>query len=125
MKRLLSLLLFLSFLTTSNAQSVNDAYRYSQNELSGTARFIGMSGAFGSLGGDISAMSFNPASSAVFLSSSASVSLEFRNLDNSILFNKESTSGNQNQTDLSNIGGVFVFQSNDDKNWRKFSLGIN
>ena len=49
------------------SQSIDDAYRYSRSELNGTARYIGMSGAFGALGGDISAISSNPASSAVYI----------------------------------------------------------
>ena len=33
-----------------------DAFKYSQTELNGTALYLGMGGAFGALGGDISAM---------------------------------------------------------------------
>lgn len=108
-----------------NAQDLTDAYRYSSSELSGTARFIGMSGAFGALGGDISAISINPASSAVFLSSSASASLSFRSMDNSILFNNGNSTSSESSADLDNIGGVFVFSANDTNDWRKFTLGVN
>ena len=38
------------------AQGEMDAYKFSQYDLSGTARYLGMGGAFGALGGDISAM---------------------------------------------------------------------
>ena len=48
------------------AQGFYDALRYSTDEIQGTARFRGMSGAFGALGGDMSAVSLNPAGSAVF-----------------------------------------------------------
>jgi len=40
--------------------------RYSTGETEGTARFKSMSGAFGALGGDMSAVSINPAGSAIF-----------------------------------------------------------
>ena len=43
------------------AQSAVDAYNLSQSELRGTARFMSMGGAFTALGGDLSAVSLNPA----------------------------------------------------------------
>ncbi|GAA4646371.1 outer membrane protein transport protein [Pontixanthobacter gangjinensis] len=108
-----------------NAQELKDAYRYTHSELTGTARYMGMSGAFGALGGDISAMALNPASSAVFLSSTATVSLGYRNMANDISFNDGRSTSEQDDFDLNNIGGVFVFSGNDENDWRKFSLGIN
>ena len=71
-------ILFWSTLLVSasiQAQNYNDAMRYSTEELTGTARFKGMSGAFGALGGDLSAFNINPAGSAVFNTSEISVSL--------------------------------------------------
>lgn len=44
---------------TAFSQSQLDAFKYSQTELNGTARYLGMGGAFGALGGDISAMNTN------------------------------------------------------------------
>ena len=49
--------------TFAIAQNHTDGLRYSMEELSGTARFKGMSGAFSSLGGDFSSISQNPAGS--------------------------------------------------------------
>ena len=43
------------------AQNEIDALRYSTDAPLGTARFSAMSGAFGSLGGEFSALSQNPA----------------------------------------------------------------
>ena len=125
MKRILSTVIMLIAGFGMQAQNIEDAYRYSKTELNGTARFIGMSGAFGALGGDISAISVNPASSAVFLNSTATISLTNRSLDSDIYFNNGSTTLDQSDLDLGNLGGVFVFKSNEQKNWRKFSLGIN
>ena len=62
-----NLFLFVGLLCLSlNAQSLNDALRYSQTSLSGSARFSALSGAFGALGGELSAISVNPAASSVF-----------------------------------------------------------
>ena len=62
----------------SSAQSAIDGYRFSQPDLKGTARFMSMGGAFGALGGDISAISVNPAGLGVYRRNEVSVSL---NLD--------------------------------------------
>ena len=46
---------------TINAQSVYDITKFSNTDLEGTSRFIGMGGAMGALGGDISTIATNPA----------------------------------------------------------------
>ena len=48
-------------------QNLYEAYQLSSSELKGTARYTAMSGAFGALGGDISALKDNPAGSSIFL----------------------------------------------------------
>lgn len=53
-----------------------DAYTLSNTELGGTARSIAMAGAFGSLGGDISVISNNPAGLGIYRSSEVSGSLD-------------------------------------------------
>src|SRR6056300_376434 len=50
----------------ASAQNINDVLRYSLEETQGTARYQAMSGAFGALGGELSALGINPAGSAVF-----------------------------------------------------------
>ena len=57
----------LSFLIITSvcfAQNEEDALRYSNLHFGGTARYIGVSGAFGALGADISVLSVNPAGMA-------------------------------------------------------------
>ncbi|MFZ5939841.1 MAG: hypothetical protein ACOYXB_04645 [Bacteroidota bacterium] len=51
------------------AQDQTEALRYSMYTPVGTARFMGMGGAMGAIGGDFSAVSFNPAGLAVYRSS--------------------------------------------------------
>ena len=48
------------------SQNIFDALRYSNDKVEGSARFSAMSGAFGALGGELSAVSINPAGSAIF-----------------------------------------------------------
>lgn len=51
------------------SQSLIDGYKYSQSDLTGTARYISMAGAFGALGGDVSALTTNPAGLGIYRSS--------------------------------------------------------
>lgn len=65
--------LFISIITialglNAQAQSVTDAIRFNQRQYTGTARSLSMANAFGSLGGDATAIAINPASIAVYRS---------------------------------------------------------
>ena len=126
MKKLLSIvcigLLSISYVA---GQTTADAYRYSSEELNGTARYRAMSGAFGALGGDMSALSINPAGSAVFLNSFATITLDHRNSENSVNYFNGFSTNERSDFNFSQAGGVLVFQGNADNPWRKFTLGIN
>ena len=69
MKRNLLFIIALSFCALSYGQGEIDAYRYSNNDLSGTARGQAMGGAFGALGGDVTGVAINPAGIGVYRSS--------------------------------------------------------
>jgi hypothetical protein len=75
MKKIIIFILSLASGLTTNAQDITDAVRYSYTSIEGSARFRALSGAFGALGGDLSAINVNPAGSAVFNTSFASFSL--------------------------------------------------
>lgn len=57
------------------AQGGMNAYNYSKTDLKGTARYMGMAGAFGALGGDISTLSQNPAGIGVYRSNEITMTL--------------------------------------------------
>lgn len=57
------------------SQNLTDGLRYSMEDINGTSRFKAMSGAFNSLGGDLSAVALNPAGSSIFTRSEMSLSL--------------------------------------------------
>lgn len=96
--------------TAAYAQSAIDAYRLSQSDLKGTARYMSMAGAFGALGGDLSTLSHNPAGIGVYRNSEVGFTLD---LD---LQNAESKSGNysnsydQTKFLLNNIGFVWTLR---------------
>ena len=48
------------------AQSAVDAYMVTPTQLRGSARFVGMGGAFTSLGGDLTCMTQNPAGLGIY-----------------------------------------------------------
>ena len=62
-------------LATLQAQTSYEATELLGTDLSGTARFVGMGGAMGALGADISTMGTNPAGTALFRSYDFSVSM--------------------------------------------------
>ncbi len=80
MKRIyLSILILVSFLGAIYAQGEMDVYKMSQRELTGTARSVGMGGAFGALGGDISGIAINPAGIGIYTSAEIVATMNFQN----------------------------------------------
>ena len=60
--RILAICILLISVGFLNAQTtIYDANRWMGSDLNGTARFVGMGGAMGALGGDITTMGTNPA----------------------------------------------------------------
>lgn len=113
-------------ITFSQAQDITDAVRYSSDQLSGTARYRAMSGAFGALGGDLSAISINPAGSAIFLSSAATVTLSYNSRQNDTRYFNGVTSNKNSDVYFDQAGAVLVFNStNENTPWKRFSIGAN
>ncbi|MBB1151198.1 MULTISPECIES: outer membrane protein transport protein [unclassified Myroides] len=103
-----------------------DISRYSDSDLNGTARFRGMSGAFGAVGGDLSALKINPAGGAIFNYNQATFSLSVVNKDNKINYLNQTTSKNYTGVDVGQVGAIFVFNSNDPSAlMKKFTVGFN
>ncbi len=126
MKKLYFTVMALVVITFSQAQDITDAVRYSTDQLSGTARYRAMSGAFGALGGDLSAISINPAGSAIFLSSAATVTLSYNERQNDTRYFNGVTSNNNSDVYFDQAGAVLVFNStNENTPWKKFVLGVN
>ncbi|MFD0860644.1 OmpP1/FadL family transporter [Sungkyunkwania multivorans] len=125
MKKIGLFILSVLAVSFSNAQDITDALRYSTNQLSGTARYRAMSGAFGALGGDLSAMATNPAGSAVFSTGEIAISLTSYNNDNDASYFGTATNASDSAFDIGQAGAVFVFDNTGNSDWTKFSLGFN
>lgn len=92
------------------SQGAIDAYSLSQPDLKGTARFMGMAGAFGALGGDLSVLSQNPAGIGVYRSSDIGFTLDL-DLQNSASMSQGSKfTMDQTKFLLNNIGTVLTLR---------------
>ncbi len=118
-RKLVLSILGLLMVTILSGQTFEDVLRYSQPQYGGTARSISMGGAFGSLGGDFSSLSINPAGIAAYRSS------EFSYTPSIFLNSTQSTIGNiktdENKTTfaLNQIGFVGTYRP-----MRKVEKGI-
>ncbi|WP_335966644.1 aromatic hydrocarbon degradation protein [Galbibacter sp. PAP.153] len=108
------------------AQNRNDVVLYGNDNLNGTARFQSMSGAFGALGGDMSAININPAGSAVFTNTLFTISAANYHVKNDTrYFNGDSNTDFSNLR-LNQIGGALVFNNgNTNSPWKKFTMAFN
>ena len=97
----------------ANAQNEVDALRYSFNDTPGTARSLGMGGAFGALGADNSAFWNNPAGLALYKRSTFefSLGLHSRNTDASYMGNTENSE--KNRLNVPSFGYVVAKQQDD------------
>lgn len=98
---------------------------FSGNDNNGSARFVGMSGAFGAVGGDISAMNINPAGIAVYNNSSFSGSIGTRNTATTSNYYNNAITTDEAFFNASQAGAVFVFESLNNSKWSKFAVGFN
>ncbi len=106
--------------------TIDDPLRLAVDNITGTARFRAMSGAFGALGGDLSAITQNPAGSVFFNNNFGTITASNYNSKNIARYFGTTTRDNDSSLDLNQIGAVFVFKDkNTSNNWRKFSLAIN
>ncbi len=120
------ILFFVVALTTLSLQSqeIKDAVRYSIDDMTGTARFRAMSGAFGALGGDLSAISINPASSVIFSSNQIGFTFSLANKNNKSSYFGTQAEECDTNFDMNQFGSVFVFRNSSSK-WNKLAFAFN
>jgi hypothetical protein len=128
MKNFVTVAAMLAIVLTSHAQSLGYqdlALLFSQDDANGTARFTSMSGAFGALGGDISAMNINPAGLAVYNNSSFAGSFNSRSTDITANYYGTARKSQDQFVNLSQAGAVLVFANTYTSDWSKFAIGFN
>jgi len=116
----------------SNAQtlSYNDVgVLFTGEKIDGTARYNAMSGAFGSLGGDLSAIGVNPAGAAVFVNSEITFSMDFDGIETVSNYYGNASYTSYDDINFSQAGGVFVYRQNYGKikngGWGKVAMAFD
>jgi hypothetical protein len=119
------LIAFLSFWTLP-AQNLDLVHLITQENISGNARFEAMSGAFGALGGNLSAIHTNPAASAVFNANQFGLSTSTQSTANNTSYFGTSTPTENRNSGLNQIGGVLLLKNNNtEMAWKKIAFGFN
>ena len=125
MKRILSFILAGCALPALQAQDISDVTALGDADLVGTARYRAMSGAFGALGGDLSALNVNPAASAVFNYSTFTFTGAGYYQKNTAFFGNQAASQSDINYEINQAGGVLVFKNNNESGFRKIALAFN
>jgi hypothetical protein len=110
------------------AQSVLDAAKYSQASIFATARSTGFGGALGSVGGDFSSLSVNPAGIGIYRTSEFMMTPGLRFNETNSDYSGGNFSDNNVRFGFNNIGMVFTdcaTENNYDRaDWKSSSFGI-
>lgn len=118
----LACILLLAF--TAHAQNEADVFRYSNQPMSGTARFMGLGGAMGALGGDISAFAINPAGIGIYRFNDVTFTPTFEINDLSTLSGNHPTSTGQNRLVINNAGFV-LHNELKHPDWKALNFGMS
>lgn len=109
----------------SSAQTAYDAAKLTDRDLNGTARFVGMGGAMGALGGDISTMGTNPAGIGIYRSNDIMTSFGFSAYGTESKYGGNKFNNNNNHWSYDNIGFVFASKIGNQTPLRYVNFGFN
>jgi hypothetical protein len=115
----------------ATAQDGNEAYNLSNLTVQGTARSMGFGNALGSVGGDFSSVSVNPAGLGVYRTSELTFTPSFRINSTNSQFQGNAMNDNNTHYNVNNFGMVFTNAPRgrryDHRNWKSisFALGMN
>lgn len=109
-KIFVSILIILGVAHIAEAQSIYEAEKLMSKDLSGTARFVGMGGALGALGADISTMGVNPAGIGLYRKYDFSGTLSYGMNETKSDFFGNQFNNNKNKFNFSNLGFVVSTQ---------------
>ncbi len=122
---LVTLMLVISAMA-SFAQNHTDILRYSQIYPQSSARSAALSGAFCALGGDMAAITINPASVAVYRKKDFSFTIESLTIDTKSTFRENSEKTSESRLPITNIGFVSTnIINNSETKWKAINFGIS
>ncbi|WP_221391832.1 hypothetical protein [Dyadobacter sp. NIV53] len=107
------------------AQYAGDAFRYSEINQTGTARFQGLGGNHAALGGDASTISGNPAGLGFYNRSEFSISPAVANINTDSRYIDRLTTDGKSNFNLSNASLVISSKPGFQRKWKRSSLGIS
>lgn len=104
MKKVVLIIFIITSGLTVKAQYAEDALRFSNNFIGGTARMQGMAGAQQALGADISSLSGNPAGLGFYRRNDFSISPTLRFSETKSNFNSKTSTDNRDQLNIGSLG---------------------
>lgn len=125
MKKIITLACTLLFIGSASGQSIYDAAKIADKDLNGTARFVGMGGAMGALGGDITTMGTNPAGIGIYRSNDVMTSFSFSAFGTESNYVGDKININKNRWAFDNIGVVFSTKIGNQTPLRYVNFGFN
>lgn len=125
MKKIIAVACALCFVAGAGAQTIYDATKLAERDLNGTARFVGMGGAMGALGGDISTMGTNPAGIGIYRSNDIMTSFSFSAYGTESKYLGETFNNDKNRWAFDNIGLVFASKIGNQTALRYVNFGFN
>ena len=123
MKKIL-ILIALFAATTTFAQTLDDACLFSQTYYQGTAKALGMGNALGAVGGDMTAVSINPAGLGVYRSNELTSSLNLMDNYHVSDYYGTSKSGNRFRLSIPNVGYVSTKERSNYRPLRYTQFGV-
>jgi len=110
----------------SQVMSYSDqAVLFSTEDHLGTARYMGMGGAFGALGNDLTAVEINPAGVAVYNRSEFATTITYRESKINSTFYDNTINNRDDYFRFAQIGGVASWETFGNPDVYRFSMGFN
>lgn len=111
--------------SAAQAQTGYDVLRVTENELNGTARFVGMGGAMGALGADVSVIGTNPAGIGLFRRNDVSATFGFNTTMVKSDFVGTSMKEKNTKASFDQAGFVYSMKVGNRTNIRYVNFGFN
>ncbi len=125
MKRIIIMAAVAALATASYAQTMYEGVKFTDRDLNGTARFVGMGGAMGALGGDISTISTNPAGIGIYRSNDIMTSFGFSAFGTETNYLGNKLNNDKSRVTFDNIGAVFSSKIGNYTALRYVNFGFN
>lgn len=125
MKRKIVIALAMVTAVSVGAQTAYDAAKIADSDLNGTARFVGMGGAMGALGGDITTIGTNPAGIGIYRSNDAMFSFSYSSMGTESKHGNYTFNSDKNRMSYDNVGFVMTNKIGNQTALRYVNFGFN